>query len=405
MNFSGTAYRLIVLSTGALLATLAFQNFSVTSQVRPGVNSQTPQTGPQANQRSDDFYAQRERNAAPEIRQKLEQFRREIQEQNLSFTVGYTTAMDRSMDQLAGTKIPDDLADQYRMKNALLGRNKNTDSQTNADALMVDASFQSSYSCNATASSFDWRDQGKVSPVRDQLGCGSCWAFATLGAFEGSYLLRSGVSDTSEQDVLSCSGAGNCKRGFWAYNYMMKTGTTPEPNAPYTATDGTCKSVPRIYKAESWGFVASTVAVGFAQPGPPDNAELKKALCHYGPISIALLSTPKFQAYTGGVFKENLPDSVRYDTVLGGKKTYNANHGVTLIGWDDRLGAWLIKNSWGKGWGEWAGPGFSVERGYGWVAYGSNNIGLAAAWVMARPLGFIKTSEARLDSKTIAAEK
>jgi hypothetical protein len=30
--------------------------------------------------------------------------------------------------------------------------------------------------------------------------------FATLGAFEGSYLLRSGVSDTSEQDVFHAVG-------------------------------------------------------------------------------------------------------------------------------------------------------------------------------------------------------
>lgn len=136
--------RLTILATGALLAALAFQSFSVTSQVRPGVDRQIPQTGPQANQRTDDFYAQRERNASPEIRQQLEQFRREIRERNLSYTVGYTTAMDRSMDELAGTKVPDDLADQYRRKNALLGRNQRTDSQDNVSVRMVDASFRSS---------------------------------------------------------------------------------------------------------------------------------------------------------------------------------------------------------------------------------------------------------------------
>ena len=398
--------RLTVLTTAVLLAALAFQSFSVTSQVRPRVDRQIPQTAPQANRQSDEFYVQRERNASPEIRQQLERFRREIRENNLSYTVGYTTAMDRSMDELAGTRIPDDLADQYRRKNALLGRSKNTDSRDNASVPMVDASFRSSYSCSATAASFDWRDQGKVSPVRDQRGCGSCWAFATLGAFEGSYLLRSGVSDTSEQDVLSCSGAGSCKGGFWAYDYLIKTGTTPEPDAPYMATNGICKSVPRIYKAESWGFVPSRVAIGFMEPGPPENDELKKALCQYGPISVALLATPKFQAYTGGVFQETLPDSELYKSgIFGGFKRYNVNHGVTLIGWDDRLAAWLIKNSWGKGWGEWAGPGLSVERGYGLVAYGSNNIGLAAAWVVARPLPFIKTSQAWLDSKTIVEEK
>src|SRR5437588_3400756 len=99
---------LTVLSTGALLAALAFQSFSVTSQVRPGVDRQIPQTASQANQQSDEFYAQRERNATPEIRRQLEKFRREIRESNSSYSVGYTTAMDRSMDELAGTRIPDD---------------------------------------------------------------------------------------------------------------------------------------------------------------------------------------------------------------------------------------------------------------------------------------------------------
>src|SRR5438552_15722329 len=89
------------------------------------------------NPQSDEFYAQREKNASQEIRQQLEQFRREIRKNNWSYAVGYTTAMDRSMDELAGTRIPDDLADQYRRKNALLSRRRNTDSQDIAKAVMV----------------------------------------------------------------------------------------------------------------------------------------------------------------------------------------------------------------------------------------------------------------------------
>jgi C1A family cysteine protease len=57
------------------------------------------------------------------------------------------------------------------------------------------------------------------------------------------------------------------------------------------------------------------------------------------------------------------------------------NHAVTLIGWDDGRGAWLIKNSWGTGWGETGGSG--TERGYMWIQYGCNNVGYASSWVQA----------------------
>jgi cathepsin L len=50
------------------------------------------------------------------------------------------------------------------------------------------------------------------------------------------------------------------------------------------------------------------------------------------------------------------------------------NHVVLLIGWDDEKQAWLVKNSWGESWG---------EKGFAWIRYGSNNIGVFAAWIEA----------------------
>ena len=133
---------------------------------------------------------------------------------------------------------------------------------------------------------------------------------------------------------------------------------------------------------------------------------MKLALCQHGPLAVAVLATELFQAYTGEstfdpttgrinknlVFRENVPAAI-LTPVHGpgfngpsdpgtGKRYHNINHDVLLIGWDDDKGAWLIKNSWGTDWGNTGGHG--TDKGYMWIAYGSNNIGFGSAWVRAR---------------------
>ena len=54
-------------------------------------------------------------------------------------------------------------------------------------------------------SSIDWRDQGIVTPVKDQGACGSCWAFSTLGPVESAYAKATGVlKDFSAQQLVDC---------------------------------------------------------------------------------------------------------------------------------------------------------------------------------------------------------
>ena len=56
----------------------------------------------------------------------------------------------------------------------------------------------------------------------------------------------------------------------------------------------------------------------------------------------------------------------------------SVNHAVVLVGWDDSKGAWIIKNSWGTGYG-------IQESGFLYIAYQHQNLGYSAAYVVAAP--------------------
>jgi cathepsin L len=330
--------------------------------------------------------AQREKNASPEIKNKLAELRRNIKEKNLKFTVGYTEAMDDKIEDLAGTIEPPDLPQQASRQNEIARQRvaedkaardefkkknpgkklpeeevedevRNEFKRMNPGAKMPDEEQAHAGLQVAAATAWDWRTVKRVTPVRNQGRCGSCWAFGTVAAYESSYLIRNNLlaADASEQSVVSCSGAGTCGGGWWAFNYFIAKGDATEARYPYTATTGVCKTgIPVSYRAVTFGYVIPT-------GGKPTVAQMKAALVKYGPLAITVYVSPAFQAYTGGTFNEH------YNTT-------NINHAITLVGWNDTKRAWLIKNSWGPYWG---------EGGYMWIDYTSNNVGKGASWVMA----------------------
>ncbi len=303
-------------------------------------------------QEQERFYLQREREAPEKIKLKLQGLRKEISEKNYTFQVGYTKALDYEIENITGLVEPPNLSELIEKQN--LAVKKFLKKKLKSKVAGV---------CSSSDSSFDWRKHDGTTPIRDQGQCGSCWAFATHAAFESSYRIQfNKVIDSSEQDTLDCNSSGyGCNGGWWAHQHLIDKGCAKEKDYKYKAEEGTCKTIARPYRALAWGYVGSSPT--------PNVAELKEALCKYGPLTVAVRATGAFQGYTSGVFNACVAGTV--------------NHGVTLIGWNDQKGAWLIENSWGTSWGSTGGYGTS--RGYMWIAYNCNKIGYAAAWVLAAP--------------------
>jgi hypothetical protein len=198
--------------------------------------------------------------------------------------------------------------------------------------------------------SFDWRDYGKVTSVKNQGAGDTGWAFAVIGSYESAILVDNGPSENlSEQYLLDClTGTYNYAKGDWGFDDMMEG--TPRDDS-YSA--GGLSDLPgcfKCYPISAWYYVDDSSSV-------PPATDIKQAIYDHGPVCAAVYVNSAFQYYTGGIFKSN--DSGR------------VNHGVVLVGWNDTGGYWILKNSWGTGWG---------ESGYMRITYDSNQVGYGAAY-------------------------
>ncbi len=214
---------------------------------------------------------------------------------------------------------------------------------------------------------FNWVDKNKITVVKSQGSCGSCWSFTSTATLEGVFLIKNNVAlDLSEQFFVDCAEdrrgkkAGSCGGGWYGgvFDYLTKNNAMIETESPYKTKDGTCDSTSgrNRYRVAAWGYVKPDAGI-------PSVKEMKEALVKYGPLAACVKVTPALQAYKSGIFDEN-PETTGPRDI---------NHAITIVGWDDNKKAYLVKNSWGTWWG---------EKGYFWIEYGSNNIGYGAAWVI-----------------------
>lgn len=204
-----------------------------------------------------------------------------------------------------------------------------------------------------------------LSPVKDQGACGSCWSFAAGAVYEHGYKLTfGGVKDISEQDILSCGlncssdNAGSCSGGweFRALDYMLCTGVASEAVYPYTNAGSTTEAA-CLSKAKS-SSLAGWIRIGESYPS---DDIVKCAIATYGAVTTAVYARG-WSGYGGGVMDAYPNGSPELVSSTGA----TINHAVTIVGWCDAKGAWIVKNSWGADWGP--------HRGYCYVKYGHYNI-------------------------------
>jgi len=196
----------------------------------------------------------------------------------------------------------------------------------------------------------DWRSH--CSPIRDQGDCGSCTAFGTIGAWEA--LIRIVESnpyldiDLSESDLFACSG-GSCLQGNTVEATLGQAikGVCLEDCLPYEPRDRYCGQE----RCSDWWETGKKLTAWKLIENIHD---MRALLDTTGPLAGTMAVHQSFLNYLDGVYHSLGPS----DPIIG-------YHMIAIVGYDDNLGAWLLRNSWGEGWG---------MRGYCWIRYGDSEI-------------------------------
>ena len=246
-------------------------------------------------------------------------------------------------------------------------------------------------------SSFNLKDENRVTPVKDQGGLGLCWDFASTASIESSVLsneeLLAELPDNAHE-ILDLSEAGNSwyihtnttDRGSMLYDDYMNDpdkgtrggnsetvamglssgyGAYPEELIEYSQWKNGYNESLRYYsdyrlkEYSQFENMDDTIKISLMEKGAA-------TLCFYCYMSNFNMTEDGMQAYHDN--GDAIDSSIKSDS-----------HVVTVVGWDDNFskenfceemqpstdGAWLCKNSWGEDGGSKA-EGY---EGYFWISY------------------------------------
>jgi C1A family cysteine protease len=221
-----------------------------------------------------------------------------------------------------------------------------------------------------TPSSFDLRTTGKLTPVKNQLNAGTCWAHAVYGSYE-SYLLPEEEWDFSENNMKNL--LSNYYPDGYDYtdggNFFMATAYLARWSGPIIEADD--RYNPNNHDSPTnLNPVTHLQEMTFIPDRTDflDNENIKQAVITYGAVATSMYMDNDYYNPTNHSFYYNASES--------------CNHAVCIVGWDDNYnksnftitppenGAFIVKNSWGSDWG---------ENGYFYVSYYDTMFGSGSA--------------------------
>ena len=186
----------------------------------------------------------------------------------------------------------------------------------------------------------NWVEQDKVTGVKQQGTCGSCWAFSSIAVLESYVAIHTGVKTTlSEQELIDCDDYDSgCDGGRQksALKYVSQAGgVCSEADYPYTATD----------ELDCLDMCTTKVAgTNIPLPvfvTPKKNSQALANEVSLNPVAVVMDSSPQdFMFYAEGIY-DGTCSSEYY------------NHGVAIVGYgvENGIEYWYAKNSWGPTWG------------------------------------------------------
>ena len=233
------------------------------------------------------------------------------------------------------------------------------------------ARFSAARPAKTFPSRFDLRTERALMPVRDQAPYGTCWAHAALASMESCIMRRTGeCPDFSENNLVNLCGFDARKaNGFndggtadMASAYLLRwNGPVLERDDPYGRPGQSEARLPAWHLQRVRWIPQMRDA--------SDTAGIKEAVQNGGAVWI-------------GYVHDHSPRAYRKDTaafyLAGEQSSQSGGHAVTIVGWDDAFpassfavtppgnGAWIVRNSWGTGWG---------DGGYFYVSYHDRTFG------------------------------